>query len=132
MKKLLFILFFMMFLPVSAIEWLDTASQKGAVVSIDKDSIKAHKNYYFYNIKTTKNNGEEVVVTIQAQKNHPFCARLKHYTLQDYVSLNGDYENITLNQTVKLEPMVFESRAYAAYKKVIDIMGDNNKVQITF
>ena len=46
------------------------------------------------------------------------------------------YREITIPSTLKmtrnLEPVTYESRAYAAYKKVKQIINDKNKPQITF
>ena len=131
MKKFL-ILFLLLFSPVFAIDWVSVENQNNNVLYLDKDSITQFKNYYFYNIKTTQENGEEVVITMQSQKSHPFCARVKYYTLQNYNSLNGDYSNITSNLTTRLEPVAYKSRAFAAYKKVAQIMQEKNRPQITF
>ncbi|MBQ8636154.1 hypothetical protein IJ425_08400, partial [bacterium] len=89
-------------------------------------------NYYFYNIKTHKNNGEEIVMTMQFQKSHPFGARIKFYTPSEYETLGGDYKNITKNMTKALEAVSFDSRAFASYKKVTQTVQQNKKPQITF
>ena len=75
---------------------------------------------------------ESTVITMQAQKSYPFSARINYYKPSRYEQLNGDYENITLKMTKNLEPVTYESRAYAAYKKVKQIENDKNKPQITF
>lgn len=132
MKKifLIFILFFMAN-SVFAINWIDLKSANGNIVSLDIDSIKEDKNYYFYNIKMNTTPTESIVITMQSAKLTPFCARIKYYKPSQYEKLNGDYENITLNKTTKLEPVTYESRAYAAYKKVKEIIKDKNKTQNT-
>ena len=131
MKKFL-ILSLLLISPVFAIDWVNVETKNNNILYLDKDSITQHRNYYFYNIKTIKENGEEVIITMQSQKSHPFCARIKYYTSQNYNSLNGDYENITLNLTTRLEPVTYESRAFAAYKKVVQIMQEKNRPKITF
>ena len=133
MKKFLYVLFLLLIInPVFAITWENITATGNKALQLDIDSITLHKNYYFYNIKTTKNNGEEVIITIQSQKSHPFCARVKYYTPQEYKALNGDYKNITLNLTTRLEPVAFETRAFAAHKRVVQIMQAGNKPQIIF
>ena len=123
MKKILVacLLIMLVDLPSFAINWIEVKTSTGQELSLDKDSITEHLSYYFYNIKVKKKNGEVVVVTIQSQKAHPFCARIKFYTPEEYDRLNGDYENITSNITTKLEPVSFESRANAAYRKVREL-----------
>ena len=69
---------------------------------------------------------------MQAQKSTPFCARIKKYNLSEYGKLKGDYANITKEMTQSLEPITYESRAYAAYKAVKKIIITKNKPQITF
>ena len=134
MKKIFFLLTaLLLFLnPVFAINWLDITTSNNKYLLLDTDSIKEFQSYYFYNIKTKKNNGEEVIITMQFQKKHPFGARIKFYTNQVYEQLNGDYENITKNMTDRLEPVSFESRAFASYKKVNEIVHQNDRPQITF
>lgn len=131
MKKII-VLFLLLLNPVFAIDWVNVSNHNNKPLYLDKDSITQHKNYYFYNIRTAKDNGEEVIITMQSQKAHPFCARVKYYSVQNYTALNGDYENITLNLTTRLEPVTFESRAFAAHKKVVQIMQEKNRPQITF
>ena len=75
---------------------------------------------------------EDVIITMQASSSHPFCARINYYKPDVYHNLNGDYSNISLKKTKSLEPVSFESRAYAAYKKVDNIMKSKNKPQIVF
>ena len=69
---------------------------------------------------------------MQSKTNRPFCTRIEHYKLAQYESLNGNYSNITKNMTKKLEPVPYESTAYAAYREVNNIMKSKNKPQITF
>lgn len=133
MKKIIMVLFFVFFAtPAFAIDWVDVQSQSGKNLEIDIDSIKQEKSYYFYNIKFIEPNKKDIIITMQASVAHPFCARINYYTSEQYISLNGDYSNITLKKTRSLEPVAFESRAYAAYKKVDNIMKSKNKPQITF
>ncbi|MBQ4647197.1 MAG: hypothetical protein IJB79_07600 [Candidatus Gastranaerophilales bacterium] len=129
-KKILLALIIMSFNFASAINWVDLTSPKGKAISLDVDSIKEYKNFYFYNVKMKLKNGEDTVITIQAQKTHPFCARVKYYNLFRYNELNGDYENITNTTTTKLEPVTFESRANTAYRKVVELK--KAKPKITF
>ena len=134
MKKFL-ILSLLLFTPAFAIDWVNIESKNNNVLYLDKDSITQHKNYYFYNIKTIKENGEEVIITLQSQKSHPFCARIKYYTPQNYNSLNG----IDMIDKFKLEqhgikPIIehnnqyvhfINGRQYNLYKK------DSNYYMIT-
>ena len=131
-KKLFLIMCLFLFLQAFAIEWLDLKSTKGHCFSLDKDSITQFENYYFYNIKTHKNNGDDVVMTMQFQKNHPFGARIKYYTPSEYEALNGDYGNIVKNLTKNLAPVSYDSRAFASYKKVHQIIHEKDKPQIVF
>lgn len=131
MKKILLSLVALFVIsPCWAIDWVELYTPANKPIALDVDSIKEYNNYYFYNVKMYKKDSEDVVITMQAQKTHPFCARIKYYELAQYEQLNGDYSNITTNMTTKLEPVTFESRAYAAYKKVAQLM--RVKPQITF
>lgn len=131
MKKLILILCCFFLSNAFAIDWQDI-SKNDKKLYLDKDSIVEYNNYYFYNILTTQKNGEEIIITMQFQKNHPFGARVKYYKIAEYNKLNGDYENITKNITNRLEPVAFDSRAYISYKKVKEIKNDKNKLQIVF
>ncbi|MBR5304077.1 MAG: hypothetical protein IKU37_04550 [Candidatus Gastranaerophilales bacterium] len=131
MKKALLICMLLLVHNCFAIDWINVTSQKGETFVLDKDSITEKNNYYFYNIRLYSNNADDIVVTMQSQKKHPFCTRIKYYKLSEYESLNGDYANITNNMTDKLEPVAFTSIAYAAYKKVKNIKL-SDVVQITF
>lgn len=130
-KKIFLIALSLILSPAFAIDWQDI-SKNNTKLFLDKDSIIEYNNYYFYNILTTKNNGEEIVITMQFQKTHPFGARVKYYTLTEYNKLDGDYDNLTKNITSRLEPVSFESRAYTSYRKVKEIKSEKNKLQIVF
>lgn len=134
MKKI-FLIFCSLFLSCAfAIDWQDI-SKNDKKLFLDKDSIAEYNNYYFYNILTTQKNGEDIVITMQFQKTHPFGARIKYYKSAEYNKLKGDYENITKNITTRLEPVSFDSRAYISYKKVKEIkneINNKNKLQIVF
>lgn len=112
-----------------AIDWIDVKSVSNSVISLDKDSIQELQGYYFYNIKV-KNTKDDIIVTMQCKISHPFCARIKHYKPAYYESLGGNYSNISNEMTEKLEPVTYESRAYASYKKVKQI--SSQKPKITF
>lgn len=131
MKKIILIICCFFLSNAFAIDWQDI-SKNDKKLYLDKDSIVEYNNYYFYNILTTQKNGEEIIITMQFQKNHPFGARVKYYKIAEYNKLNGDYENITKNITNRLEPVAFDSRAYISYKKVKEIKNDKNKLQIVF
>ncbi len=132
MKKIILIAVCLLISPVFAINWVLVQSASGGIVYLDTDSIKEYNGYYFYNIKVDTSMNESTVITMQAQKSYPFSARINYYKPSRYEQLNGDYENITLKMTKNLEPVTYESRAYAAYKKVKQIENDKNKPQITF
>lgn len=132
MKKLIIILLLLSTVSAFAIDWEILKSKGGNVFELDKDSIKEKNGYYFFNIKVSTDNQEDVVITMQSQKSHPFSARINHYKLYDYENLNGDYENITKNITKQLEPVSYKSRAYSAYIKVREIKSEENKPKITF
>ncbi len=132
MKKLL-ILFLLLIAPVYAIDWTDVVSVKGRHALVDKDSIKEFKGYYFYNIKfANKNPDDVVVITMQSSIKRAFSARTKSYTPSQYDALNGDYDNITSNYTENLEPVTYDSLAYACYKKVKEIQQKQKASGITF
>ncbi len=132
-KKILFALFAFVFgLNVHAITWQEVQTLSKTVAFIDVDSIKEHNNYYFFNIqvKNTSTN-ENVVITLQSAKNSAFAARIKAYTVAEYNSLQGDYENITNNMTENLEPTTYYSTAYACSKWVkYQKMRENTKITI--
>lgn len=132
MKKIFLVLFSLLISPVFAINWVLVQSKSGSIVYLDVDSIKEYNGYYFYNIKVDTSPSESIVVTMQSQKSYPFSARINYYKPSRYEQLGGDYQNITLKMTRNLEPVTYESRAYAAYKKVKQIINDKNKPQITF
>ena len=128
--RIFLILALMLINCANAIEWINLQSSKGNTIALDKQSIKEYQGYYFYNVKMHTNGLDDVVVTMQCRVSHPFCARIKHYKLSQYSELNGDYKNISNEMTQKLEPITYESRAYAAYKKVKEIT--KVKPKITF
>lgn len=133
MKKLiLFSLLLLFILPCYAINWIDVTSTNGQRLGFDKDSLKEYDGYYFYNVKMYTNSTDDPVVTMQCALTHPFCARIKQYKLSKYNELAGDYDNITSNQTQRLEPVTFESRAYAAYKKARELSKQTSKPRISF
>ena len=132
MKKILLLYLLLTVNSCFAIDWVNTTTPKGESYAIDKDSITEKNNYLFYNIKINSSNSEDVIVTMQCQKSHPFCTRSKYYKSKQYNELNGNYINITTNMTNRLEPIPYTSLAYASYKKAKNIINENNKPQITF
>lgn len=132
MKKFL-ILFMLLMTPVYAIDWVDVVSVNGRHALVDKDSIKEHKGYYFYNIKfANKSPDDVVVITMQTSMKRAFSARIKAYTPSEYDSLNGDYNNTLLNYTENLEPVTYDSLVYACYKKVKELQQLQKASGITF
>ena len=104
---------------VFAINWIDLTTPLGKSVALDKDSIVELDGNYFYNIKyKNANNAYYTVVTIQSGMVHPFSARIKFYSLNDYENLKGDYDNITLNKTKKLEAVTYDSVVNTCYREV--------------
>ena len=102
-----------------AINWVDLTTPLGKSVALDKDSIVESDGNYFYNIKyKNANNANYTVVTIQSGTVHPFSARIKFYSLNDYENLKGDYDNITLNKTKKLEAVTYDSVVNTCYREV--------------
>ena len=133
MKKIILALFlFFIANPIFAIDWLNLKSATGNMFGLDVDSIKEFRGYYFYNLKVYTNGLDDAVVTMQSKPNSSFSARIEHYKLSQYEKLNGNYENITKNMTDRLEPVPYQSSAYAAHKKVKEILSVKNKPQITF
>ena len=131
--KLLAIAFCFLFLTncAQAIEWEQLTSRHGRTVFLDTDSIQELDGYYFYNIKFKYENASEyIILTVQSQISHPFSARIKAYTLQEYETLRGDYENIFNNKTEKMEPVTYESIVYACYKRVKQLKSLNNDIKI--
>ena len=133
MKKIILTLFLLITFISSAqaIEWLNLKSAIGGMFALDVDSITEKNGYYFYNLKIYTNGLDDIVVTMQSKINTPFCTRIEHYKLNQYESLAGNYKNIARNMTDRLEPVPYESSAYAAYKKVKEIIG-HKKPQIEF
>ena len=121
MKRFIFILTFILTFSnsVFAIDWLELTTPLGKSVALDKDSIVENDGYYFYNIKyKNSNNSYYTVVTIQSGIVHPFSARIKFYPLSEYESLKGDYSNITVNKTKKLEAVTYDSVVNTCYREV--------------
>jgi len=115
----------------NAIQWEKRTSTFGRVVYLDIDSIKETSDYFFYNIKFRYENNENyIILTMQSKKTNPFSARIKAYTENEYNSLEGDYDNITANQTDKMEPVTFDSIVYACYRRVKQIKTPRNDIKI--
>ena len=133
MKRIILsLLVFLVTNPIFAIDWLNLKSESGSMFALDLDSVKEFNGYYFYNLKVYTIGQEDLVVTMQSSINSAFSKRIEFYKLSQYETLNGNYENITKKMTDQLEPVSFESSAYMAHKKVKEILGKNNKPQITF
>ena len=123
-------LILMLFNFACAIEWVNLQSAKGKTIALDKDSIKEYQGYYFYNVKMYTNGLDDIVITMQCRISHPFCARIKHCKSSEYDEMDGNYTRITDEPSKNLEPITYESRAYAAYKKVKELT--EVKPKITF
>lgn len=133
MKKIFLVTVLFLFInPVFAIEWLNLKSASGNMFALDVDSITELNGYYFYNLKVYTNGLDDIVVTMQSKISSSFSTRIEHYKLSQYEKLEGNYKNISKNMTDRLEPAPYESSAYAAHKKVKEIMSTKNKPQITF
>ena len=132
MKNFLLILFFVLIFacPCQAINWIELKSPSGNSVYLDKDSIKEHEGNYFYNIKFKTEASEILVITIQTASTHPFSARIRYYSLNEYNEKNGDYENITNNMTSSLEPVTYQSTINTCYMYLRKHFGKDNKIQI--
>ena len=113
-----------------AIEWKTVTARNGANASVDIDSIKEYKNYYFYNIKVlnvyTKQN---VIITIQSRKIGGLSARINYYKPDEYNNLNGDYDHITDNLSSNFEPVEYGSIVFACYSYVKSLIGAR-KIQL--
>lgn len=122
MKNIAIFIIFMLFFSAKitlAIDWVELRAPSGRQVFLDKDSIKSQEHYYFYNIKyNNRYTNKPIVVTMQSAISSPFSARLRTYGVEEYNSLEGDYENITKNLTHNLEPVTYESIVNTCYKKV--------------
>ena len=79
MKKFAAVLLMLTICPCFAIDWLNMKSQKGIMFALDIDSIREIDNYYFYNLKVYSPSDEDIVVTMQSQKNHPFSSVIFKY-----------------------------------------------------
>ena len=124
MKRFLCLVLFLLFVQVNvfAIEWVNLVTPNGKNVALDMDSVSEIDGYYFYNIKFINDNrNTPVIITMQSGIKHPFSARIKAYNESEYTSLNGDYANIALNKTAKLEPVTYDSVVHTCYKAVKDI-----------
>ena len=133
MKKIFLVTVLFLFInPVFAIEWLNLKSASGNMFALDVDSITELNGYYFYNLKVYTNGLDDIVVTMQSKIRSSFSTRIEHYKLSQYEKLEGNYKNISKNMTDRLEPVPYQSSAYAAHKKVKEIMSTKNKPQITF
>lgn len=133
MKKIFLVTVLFLFInPVFAIEWINLKSASGNMFALDVDSITELNGYYFYNLKVYTNGLDDIVVTMQSKISSSFSTRIEHYKLSQYEKLEGNYKNISKNMTDRLEPAPYESSAYAAHKKVKEIMSTKNKPQITF
>lgn len=133
MKKIFLVTVLFLFInPVFAIEWLNLKSASGNMFALDVDSITELNGYYFYNLKVYTNGLDDIVVTMQSKISSSFSTRIEHYKLSQYEKLEGNYKNISKNMTDRLEPVPYQSSAYAAHKKVKEIMSVKNKPQITF
>ncbi|MBQ8475951.1 hypothetical protein IJ531_02705 [bacterium] len=130
--RYILILLFLIFLtaPSFAINWVEIKAPNGSYASLDTDSIKEEKNYYFYNIKIVNlYTNETIVVTMQSGIRSALSARINFYKLKQYEALNGDYEHILDKYTRSLEPVEYGSIVYACYSKVKSLM---QQAQIQF
>ncbi len=130
MKRLLFLLILFLMPSVYAINWETIEAPNGYTASIDMDSLLEYKNYYLYNIKVFNEHTKKyVVITMQSGIRNGLTSRIRYYSYDDYVALNGDYDNITKNVTKSFEPMQFGSIAHTCYLKVKSKF-ESNKIQI--
>ncbi len=134
MKKLLvlFLFAFLSTLQALAIDWQPVYLNGQICTYIDSDSIEKTDKYYFYNIKFTTREGDILVVTLQSSLSSPFSARVRIYSLDEYMALKGNYEHTKDNQKEDLEAVTYGSIVSAAYKyvKIIDIAKNNNSIII--
>ncbi len=134
LKKFTYLSLFLLFISLSAkaIDWVDLTTPLGKSVALDKDSIIEADGNYFYNIKyKNAHNSNYTVVTIQSGILHPFSSRIKFYSLDEYVSLKGDYKNIALNKTTSLEAVTYDSVVGTCYREVKNIKRTQNIPSIT-
>ena len=118
----LFMVLYLINVNAFAIDWVNLVSPNGRAVALDKDSISEVDGYYFYNIKFVNNNRTNpTIVTMQSGVSHPFSARIRTYEENEYNALEGDYRNITLNKTSKLEPVTYNSIVNTCHRAVRDI-----------
>lgn len=115
-----------LFNPVFAVNWVDVPNLKKQDVQIDSDSIRHINNYLFFNIKILNSMKTQYrVLTIQSAFKHPYCARISNVSYDEYVSLNGNYDNIANNSTDKLEMAIYGSVAHSAYVVAMNILNEN-------
>lgn len=133
MNKNIFLILFAFFsMNAFAIDWVSLETPMGKTVFLDKDSILETDKYFFYNIKhEIKSENAFYIQTIQSSKFHPFSARLKYYKEDEYISLEGDYKNITKFQTNKLEPVAYGSIVNTCFNMVSQIQNEKN-IKIEF
>ena len=133
-KKFIHFILFIFFVTANAeaIDWIELTTPLGKSVALDKDSIIEADGNYFYNIKyKNAHNSNYTVVTIQSGILHPFSSRIKFYSLDEYVSLKGDYKNIALNKTTSLEAVTYDSVVGTCYREVKNIKRTQNIPSIT-
>ena len=127
-RKILFLsLFLVSFInPIFAINWVDVPNFKNKDIQLDTESIQHIDNYLFFNIKMLNTMKTQYrVLTIQSAFKHPYCKTISNISLEEYNSLNGNYQNITSNKTEKLEMAVYGSIAHSAYIFATSILNDN-------
>jgi len=136
MKNVITVIFLLVYflgnLPCFAIDWRELKTPSGIEFLIDLDSLLNKNGYYFYNLKIpSMQNKDFEVITIQSSKNNAFSARIAFYSSVEYDKLLGDYQNITKNQTKKLEMVSYDSRVYTAYNFVKKYFGiDDLQIKI--
>lgn len=119
-------------IPTYSINWERLVSGANREVFLDKDSITQEEGFYFYNIKFINTHTNlPAIITMQTQISHPFSARIKSYTIDEYTSLNGDYINITKNKTKDLELVTYKSIVYACYNYINILYGKRPSIIIS-
>lgn len=115
-----------------AIEWVQADTANGKTAYVDKDSIVKKGKNYFYNIKYKNTPSDEFkILTVQSALHNSYSARLKMYSENEYESLKGDYNNISLNSTPKLELAIYGSIVHSCHNKVKEIMEQKEIPTIT-
>lgn len=132
MKRLLlvFLINLIFVLPSFAINWVKLETPRGKIVEIDSDSAVEYENNFFYNIKFNSDSGDIIVITMQTSISHPFSARIRYYSLDEYEKLNGDYQNITKNMTSSLEPVTYQSTINTCYSYLKKKFNKESNIQI--